>query len=177
MEGIGKKRVDQIAESWERQKEIKNVMLFLQDHGVNTSYAARIYKQYGNESIAVVRENPFRLADDIWGIGFRTADQIAQKLGVQKEAYMRLRSGIMYALSDLAEQGHVYGEKYQLARHAAELLEAEESSVIMTMDQMLKDRDLIQETKISFQEEVGDDVRLDAVYLPPFFFEIGRAHV
>lgn len=170
VEGIGKKRVDQIAESWERQKEIKNVMLFLQDHGVNTSYAARIYKQYGNESIAVVRENPFRLADDIWGIGFRTADQIAQKLGVQKEAYMRLRSGIMYALSDLAEQGHVYGEKYQLARHAAELLEAEESSVIMTMDQMLKDRDLIQETKISFQEAVGDDVRLDAVYLPPFFF-------
>lgn len=170
VEGIGRKRVEQIAESWERQKEIKNVMLFLQDHGVNTSFAARIYKQYGNESIAIVKENPFRLADDIWGIGFRTADQIAQKLGVQKEAYMRLRSGIMYALSDLAEEGHVYGEKYQLARHAAELLEAEEPSVIMTMDQMLKDKDLIQETKISFQEEVGDDVRLDAIYLPPFFF-------
>lgn len=170
VEGIGKKRVDQIAESWERQKEIKNVMLFLQDHGVNTSYAARIYKQYGKESIAVVKANPFRLADDIWGIGFRTADQIAQKLGIQREAYVRLRSGIMYALSDLAEEGHVYGEKYQLVKHAAKLLEAEESSVIMTMDQMLKDKDLIQDTKISFREDVEDEVRTDAVYLPPFFF-------
>jgi len=170
VEGIGRKRVGQIAESWERQKEIKNVMLFLQEHGVSTSYAAKIYRQYGNESIAIVRENPFRLADDIWGIGFRTADQIAQKLGVGKEAFVRLRSGIMYALSDLAEEGHVYGEKYQLARHAAELLEAEESSVIMTMDQMIKDKDLIQEEKIRFQEEVGDEVRTDAIYLPPFFF-------
>ena len=176
VEGIGKKRVEQIAESWERQKEIKNVMLFLQDHGVNTSYAAKIYKQYGNESIAVVKENPFRLADDIWGIGFRTADQIAQKLGMQKEAYVRLRSGIMYALSDLAEEGHVYGEKYQLVEHAAKLLEAAEETVIMTMDQMLKDRDLIQDTKVSFQEEVGDEVRTDAIYLPPFFFaEVGTA--
>lgn len=170
VEGIGKKRVDQIAESWEQQKEIKNVMLFLQEHGVNTSYAARIYRQYGNESIPVVRENPFRLADDIWGIGFRTADQIAQKMGMPKESYVRLRSGIMYALGDLAEEGHVYGEKYQLVRHAAKLLEAEESTVIMTMDQMIKDRDLIQDTKIGFQAEVGDEVRLDAVYLPPFFF-------
>ena len=176
VEGIGKKRVEQIAESWERQKEIKNVMLFLQDHGVNTSYAAKIYKQYGNESIAVVKENPFRLADDIWGIGFRTADQIAQKLGMQKEAYVRLRSGIMYALSDLAEEGHVYGEKYQLVEHAAKLLEAAEETVIMTMDQMLKDRDLIQDTKVSFQEEIGDEVRTDAIYLPPFFFaEVGTA--
>ncbi len=176
VEGIGRKRVEQIAESWERQKEIKNVMLFLQDHGVNTSYAAKIYKQYGNESISIVKENPFRLADDIWGIGFRTADQIAQKLGMQREAYVRLRSGIMYALSDLAEEGHVYGEKYQLVTHAAKLLEAEESSVIMTMDQMLKDRDLIQDTKISFQEEVGDEVRTDAIYLQPFFFaEVGTA--
>lgn len=170
VEGIGKKRVSQIAESWEQQKEIKNVMLFLQEHGVNTSYAARIYRQYGNESISVVRENPFRLADDIWGIGFRTADQIAQKLGMPKESYVRLRSGIMYALSDLAEEGHVYGEKYQLVKHAAGLLEAEESTVIMTLDQMIKDRDLIQDTKIGFQAEVGDEVRLDAVYLPPFFF-------
>ena len=168
--------MDQIAESWERQKEIKNVMLFLQEYGVNTSYAARIYKEYGNESIGIVRENPFRLADDIWGIGFRTADQIAQKLGVSKEAFVRLRSGIMYALSSLAEEGHVYGEKYQLIRHAAELLEAEESSVIMTLDQMLRDKDLIQDMKIAYSEEAGEDVRVDAIYLPPFFFaEMGTA--
>lgn len=163
VEGIGRKRVEQIAESWQQQKEIKNVMLFLQEHGVNTSYAARIYKQYGNESINIVRENPFRLADDIWGIGFRTADQIAQKLGVPKEAFVRLRSGIMYALSDLAGEGHVYGEKYQLVKRAAELLEAEEATVIMTMDQMLKDRDLIRDVKAGSPAE-------EAIYLPPFFF-------
>lgn len=170
VEGIGRKRVEQIAESWEQQKEIKNVMLFLQEHGVNTSYAARIYRQYGNESINVVKENPFRLADDIWGIGFRTADQIAQKLGIQKEAYVRLRSGIMYALSDLAGEGHVYGEKYQLVKRAAELLEAEEGPVIMTMDHMLKDGDLIRDVKISVQQKEGERTETEAIYLPPFFY-------
>jgi exodeoxyribonuclease V alpha subunit len=96
VEGIGAKRVGMIKESWERQKEVKNIMLFLQDHGVSTSFAAKIYKAYGNESIDKVKENPFRLADDIWGIGFKTADSIAAKLGFGKEAYVRLRSGVMY---------------------------------------------------------------------------------
>ena len=143
--GIGKKRVDKIAESWERQKEIKNVILFLQDHGVSTAFAAKIYRQYGNESIQKVRENPFRLADDIWGIGFKTADSIAMKLGIGKEAFIRLRSGIMYTLSELADEGHVYAEREQLIRKASELLEAEDTSIIMTMDQMLKDEELIRE--------------------------------
>ena len=171
VEGIGRKRVNQIAESWEQQKEVKNVMLFLQEHGVNTSYAARIYKQYGNDSINIVKENPFRLADDIWGIGFRTADQIAQKLGIGKEAYVRLRSGIMYALSDLAGEGHVYGEKYQLAARASELLEAEETTVIMTMDQMLKDKDLIRDSKETAGSQAAEGgEKTEAIYLPPFFF-------
>ncbi len=163
VEGIGRKRVERIAESWERQKEIKNVMLFLQDHGVNTSFAAKIYKQYGNESIDIVKKNPFRLADDIWGIGFKTADQIARKLGVEKEAFVRLRSGIMYTLSNLADEGHVYGEKEQLIGRAAQLLEADEAAVVMTLDQMLKDKDLIRET--------------EAIYLPPFYYaETGVAN-
>ena len=118
VEGIGEKRIRKIAESWEKQKEIKNVMLFLQDHGVSTSFAAKIYKQYGNESVNKVRENPFRLADDIWGIGFKTADGIAQKLGFGKEAFVRLRSGIMYTLSNLADQGHVYATKEQLIKRS-----------------------------------------------------------
>ncbi len=175
--GIGNRRVEQIREGWERQKEIKNVMLFLQDHGVSTAFAARIYRQYGNESIAKVRENPFRLADDIWGIGFKTADGIAEKLGFAKESFVRLRSGIMYTLSCLADEGHVYGEREQLLRKAAELLGSEEAPLVMTMDQMIKDRDLILETRISFDETVADEVRMDAVYLPPFYFaEIGTAN-
>ena len=88
--GIGKKRVENIHKSCEGQKEIKNVMLFLQEHGVSTSFATRIYKQYGNKSIEMVRENPFRLVDDIWGIGFKTADGIAEKLSFEKNSFIRL---------------------------------------------------------------------------------------
>ncbi len=168
VEGIGEKRIRQIHESWERQKEIKNVMLFLQDHGVSTSFAAKIYRQYGNDSIAKVKENPFRLADDIWGIGFKTADSIAEKLGIGKEAFVRLRSGIMYTLSSLADEGHVYAYKGQLIKRATELLEAEESSIVMTLDQMLADKDVISEP---VSEEKGD-----AIYLPPFYYaEVGVA--
>ena len=168
VEGIGEKRIRQIHESWERQKEIKNVMLFLQDHGVSTSFAAKIYRQYGNDSIAQVKENPFRLADDIWGIGFKTADSIAEKLGIGKEAFVRLRSGIMYTLSSLADEGHVYAYKGQLIKRATELLEAEESSIVMTLDQMLADKDVISEP---VSEEKGD-----AIYLPPFYYaEVGVA--
>lgn len=168
VEGIGEKRIRQIHESWERQKEIKNVMLFLQDHGVSTSFAAKIYRQYGNDSIEKVKENPFRLADDIWGIGFKTADSIAEKLGIGKEAFVRLRSGIMYTLSSLADEGHVYAYKGQLIKRATELLEAEESSIVMTLDQMLADKDVISEP---VSEEKGD-----AIYLPPFYYaEVGVA--
>ena len=177
--GIGRKRVNQIAESWQRQKEIKNVMLFLQDHGVSTAFAAKIYRQYGNESVEKVKENPFRLADDIWGIGFRTADGIASKLGIAREAFVRLRSGIMYTLSELADEGHVYARREQLVKKAAELLEAEESTIVMTMDQMFHDRELIRE-KVSrpqmfpegmaVPEDAAAEVEEECVYLPPFYF-------
>ena len=174
VEGIGNKRVQMIAESWERQKEIKNVMLFLQDHGVSTSFAAKIYKQYGNDSIPTVKENPYRLADDIWGIGFKTADQIAEKLGFEKNSFERLRSGIMYTLSELSNDGHVYAEKKQLIKAASELLEAEEEYIIMTMDEMLVKEDLIQEKTIHKMDAEGNVI--EAIYLPPFYYaEIGVA--
>lgn len=174
VDGIGDKRVRMIAESWEKQKEIKNVMLFLQENGVSTSYAAKIYKQYGNDSIPTVKENPYRLADDIWGIGFRTADQIAQKMGFDKNSFVRLRSGIMYTLSELSNEGHVYAEKQQLIKAASELLEAEAENVIMTMDEMLKKEDLIQEKNIIKTDENGNSQ--EVIYLPPFFFaEVGTA--
>lgn len=160
--GIGHKRVRMIAESWERQKEVKNVMVFLQEHGVSTAFAAKIYRQYGNESINQMKENPYRLADDIWGIGFRTADSIAGRLGFGKDTYMRLRSGIMYTLGELADEGHVYASGRQLTQKASALLEADEGCVVMTVDQMIKDKDLIREE--------------EAIYLPPFYYaEIGTA--
>ena len=183
--GIGRKKVDKIAESWERQKEIKNVMLFLQDHGVSTAFAAKIYRQYGNESISKVKENPFRLADDIWGIGFKTADSIAMKLGIGKEAFIRLRSGIMHTLSELADEGHVYAERDQLIKKAAELLEADENCIIMTMDQMFQDEELIREKIMVPQfaegemapEDAAKEIEKECIYLPPFYFaEVGVAN-
>jgi exodeoxyribonuclease V alpha subunit len=174
VEGIGRKRVWMIAESWERQKEVKNIMLFLQEHQVSSSFAAKIYKQYGNDSIAVMKENPYRLADDIWGIGFKTADQIAEKLGFGKESYVRLRSGLMYTLSELSNDGHVYAEKQQLIDKASELLEASPETVIMTMDEMIKQEELIQEKNITKIDEDGNSII--PIYLPPFYFaEIGVA--
>lgn len=88
--GIGTRRVEQIKKAWIEQKEIKNIMLFLQGHDVSTAHATKIYKQYGADSISVVQENPYRLADDIWGIGFKTADTIASKLGFEKEKYINI---------------------------------------------------------------------------------------
>lgn len=175
--GIGSKRVRMIQESWERQKEVKNIMLFLQDHGVSTSFAARIYKQYGNESISRMKENPFQLADDIWGIGFKTADGIAEKLGFTKESFVRLRSGIMYTLSELANEGHVYASREQLVSKASSLLEAEEAYIVMTMDQMVTDKELICQ---SIRDGILADVpvaQAEAVYLPPFYYaETGAAN-
>lgn len=174
IEGIGSKRVQMIAESWQRQKEVKNIMLFLQDHQVSTAYAAKIYKQYGNDSISVMKDNPYRLADDIWGIGFKTADQIAMKLGFGKESYVRLRSGLMYTLSELSNDGHVFAEKQQLIDRASELLEASPETVIMTMDEMLRKEELILEKNIVCTDEEGN--KITAIYLPPFFYaEVGVA--
>ena len=172
--GIGKKRIERIKESWEKQKEIKNIMFFLQEHEVSTSFAAKIYKQYGNESIAVMKENPFRLADDIWGIGFKTADAIAEKLGFGKETYIRLRSGILYTLSTLADEGHVFARKEQLILSAMNLLDAQEEYIIMTLDQMKKDEDVI---VCPYQTEAeGEVLEEEAVYLPAFYYaETGTA--
>lgn len=174
VEGIGRKRVQMIAQSWERQKEVKNIMLFLQEHEVSSSFAAKIYKQYGNESIAVMKENPYKLADDIWGIGFKTADQIAEKLGFNKESYVRLRSGLMYTLSELSNDGHVYAQKQQLIDKASELLEASSETIIMTMDEMIRQEELIREQKIVKTDEAGNPVT--PIYLPPFYYaEVGVA--
>ena len=114
--GIGKNRVEQIKKSWVEQKEIKNIMLFLQEHDVSTTHATKIYKTYGNESIDVVKENPYRLADDIWGIGFKTADTIAEKMGFGHERFTRLRSGLLYTLNRLSDEGHCYAKREMLVK-------------------------------------------------------------
>lgn len=153
--GIGKKRVEKIRDSWEKQKDIKNVMIFLQQYGVSTAYAAKIYRQYGKESIDNVKENPYRLADDIWGIGFKTADGIASKMGYEKNDLRRCKSGIGYTLNELSNEGHVYAIEEQLIEAAKKLLEADEEPIRQAISEMIASEDLIREN--------------EAIYLPPFY--------
>ena len=186
--GIGRLRVERIKESWAEQKEIKNIMLFLQSHDVSTAHATKIYKTYGNQSIEIVKENPYRLADDIWGIGFRTADIIAGKMGFGEERFARLRSGIMYALNQLADEGHCYGTREQVLTAAGELLKVDEALLVMTLDEMMRQRDVIVEkAKVPADEtangvshgpvdEMTETQIEEAIYLQPFFFsEMGTA--
>ena len=168
--GIGKIRVERIKKSWVEQKEIKNIMLFLQGHDVSTSHATKIYKTYGNDSIQIVKENPYRLADDIWGIGFKTADTIASKLGFGHEKYERLRSGMLYTLNRLSDEGHCFATRDMLLKNGAELLEVGENVLSMTLDEMIQAEDV--KTEIF----TADEERKVAIYLPPFYFsEIGTA--
>ena len=155
--GIGKKRVEMIKKAWKDQKEIKNIMIFLQSYGVSTSFGSRIYKFYGNESIEVVKENPYKLADDIYGIGFKTADGLAFKLGIEKDSFKRCRAGIFYTLSQLSEEGHCYATTEQLVAKCVEILEVEEAKIVMSIDHLVKEKELIKEDP-------------DIIYLPPFYF-------
>ena len=166
--GIGPLRVERIRKSWAEQKEIKNIMLFLQGHDVSTSHATKIFKTYGENSITVVQENPYRLADDIWGIGFHTADAIAQKLGFDQTKPVRLRSGLLYTINKLSEEGHCYATRELLLKAGAELLGVKEELLSTTLDEMI----LAEDVKTEEIPESGED----AIYLPPFYFsEIGTA--
>lgn len=124
IEGLGKKRIDSIITCWSEQKSIRGVMIFLQSHGVSPAYAQKVYKAYGDQSVKKVQENPFHLAKDIHGIGFRTADAIAQKLGIPKDAPARIDAGIEQTLSDQCDDGHVCFPVEDLIKLAIEALEA-----------------------------------------------------
>ena len=160
--GIGYLRVDKIKKSWAEQKEIRNIMLFLQSHDVSTSHASKIYKTYGDQSLSVVKENPYRLADDIWGIGFHTADGIAQKLGFEKSMPVRLRSGLLYAIKKISEEGHCFATKAQLLNEAAELLEVTAEQLDPVLEALIASEDV--------KTELIPDTDETGIYLPPFYF-------
>jgi exodeoxyribonuclease V alpha subunit len=122
VEGIGPKRSERITKAWSQQRRIRDVMVFLQSFGVSTAYATRVYKEYGDRAIAVVRENPYRLAGDIQGIGFKSADQIAVRLGIGKASPVRAQAGVLHVLTTLSEEGHVYVPRPRLVSAAVEIL-------------------------------------------------------
>jgi exodeoxyribonuclease V alpha subunit len=130
VEGIGTKRIEMIKKAWADQKEIREVMIFLQSHGVSSGYATKIFKQYRNESIKVVKENPYRLATDIFGIGFVTADKIAEKLGFAKDSKLRAEAGILYVLHQLSDEGHVYFPFEPLIEKCQEILHVDREVIV-----------------------------------------------
>ena len=166
VEGIGKKRIAMISKAWDEQQEIREVMLFLQSHGVSTGYAAKIFKQYGNRSIAVVKQNPYRLAADIFGIGFVTADQIAAKLGIAKNAGMRVEAGILYVLYQLADEGNVYFPYEPLISKSCKILEVEREPVIIALGKLTVDQVIVMEDINDHPDDLRENNR--AVFLAKF---------
>ncbi|MGA2316963.1 MAG: ATP-dependent RecD-like DNA helicase [Thermodesulfobacteriota bacterium] len=161
VEGIGPKRISMIIKAWVEHKEIKEIMIFLQGHGVSAAYSAKIYKQYGDQSIETVRENPYRLANDIYGVGFITADKIAQNLGIDRNSLIRAKAGLIYILNRLTEEGHVYYPESQLIHKAKEILSVDEEIIILAVKELSKEKEL-------FLEDLDPDGNLKAVYLAPF---------
>lgn len=182
--GIGPKRVTNIIKAWEEQRAIKDVMVFLHSHGISTHLAVKIYKQYGDQSLAVVQTTPYKLVQDIHGIGFKTADKIAQALGLSADDPARIEAGIHYTLSKMADDGHVYAPQDELEPEAAEILQIPAERVTVVLES-LENSELVRRETITYPtadrrrttaagENTGDEVQVvreeRAVYLPALYF-------
>ena len=196
--GIGRKRIQIIKDAWEAQREIKNVMIFLQSHDVSPAHAAKIYKTYENDAIPIVTEDPYRLADDIYGIGFVTADTIAQKLGIDKDAPQRVQAGIKYVLSQKADDGHVFQRRAELIEACQTMLEQEPEAIEQGISVLIEKEEImnpgftdvvisdeqrrIDETQENSEISETDQEPLStdnhsAIYLAPFYYaELGVAN-
>ena len=157
VEGIGPIRADRIARAWEEQKEIREVMVFLQGQGVSSTYAVKIYKVYRDKSISIVKQNPYRLALDISGIGFKTADRIAQNMGIDPGSQIRAEAGIIHVLNELVNEGHVYYPYEELKTAAASLLEVEDTVLDGAIAALTEQRRVVVEERAESR----------AVYLTP----------
>lgn len=155
--GVGKKRAAEIRKSWDSQKEIKNIMLFLQECGVSTGLAVRIFQEYGQESIEAVKKNPYMLADEMFGVGFKTADSIAMRMGFERDGHFRCRAGLRYILGEHRRDGHCYMPRCELIKSTAGILEIEDTRPGETLDYMLEKAELCNEGP-------------DKIYLRPLFF-------
>lgn len=177
--GIGEGRTEKIIAAWEEQKSVKEIMLFLHEHHVSTNLAVKIYKAYGDQSLEVVKHNPYQLEQDIYGIGFRTADKIAQNLGLPHDHPARIEAGVVFAINEMVNEGHVYTPLNQLSARAEALLEVEEGLIqsgierLTAIDRVRKEQ-VIKETAISNDTnprigEVSAAYGEPAIYLTPFF--------
>lgn len=158
VDGIGAGRLKKIVEGWQEQRESRDLMLFLQSHGVGPGLSVRIFRAYGRAALDLVRENPYRLAEEISGIGFLTADAIAEKLGFPKDSPLRLEAGLHYVMSESVNQGHVYMPSHELLKRASEILQAE----FEALEEPL--RSLCQQDRLTAEYFRGEEE--PAIYLP-----------
>jgi exodeoxyribonuclease V alpha subunit len=164
--GLGPKRTQRIADAWEEQKAIKEVMVFLPGVGVSTSLAVRIYKRYADESIPIVRAEPYRLASEVWGIGFKTADTIAEAVGIPHDSPERIKAGLQYTLSQAADNGHCYLPEPDLIRDAAKILEVDRERIVPCLEELVVEDGVVRESVRASRDPSGSSV--PAIYLVPF---------
>ncbi len=161
VEGFGEKRIALIRQAWSEQKDLRDVMVFLQGHEVSPSLATRIYRHYGRDTLRVIRENPYRLADDVFGIGFLTADRIAGKLGIPRDSLMRCEAGMLYVLGRMADDGHVYAPYDLLIDECMKALDAGREIVLKAFAKLAEARRIV----VDEMHEHGLEENNKAVYL------------
>ena len=141
--GIGKKTLEKIIGAWQRRSHIRGLMVFLQECAITVNMASKIYNAYGDSAKEKISQNPYCLIDDVWGVGFKKADAIAQKLGFEHDTYKRIRAGLSYVVSEAAADGHTYLPKTSLLTHAAEILEVPEDKALFSLDHIIKEGALV----------------------------------
>ena len=146
VEGVGPVRARSISDAWQEQRALRDIMVFLHSHGVGTSRAVRIFKTYGDHAVEIISDNPYRLAKDIWGIGFRTADAVAQKLGIEPDSMVRVRAGIEFVLTEATDDGNLGLQERALIERAQSVLEVDETQVRHALQQEIQEGEVVIET-------------------------------
>jgi len=163
--GIGPDRAGKITSAWDEQKHIKEIMVFLHAHGVSTNLAVKIYKTYGDASLETVQKNPYQLERDIYGVGFKTADRIAQALGLAPDHPSRIEAGIVFALSELINDGHVYAPREMLAQRSVELLGVSQDLITPAFERLIEEERIHPEV-VPLSADNGKDIFPDVADLP-----------
>jgi len=178
---IGPKRSEAIASAWIEQKQVKDIMLFLHGHEISTNLAIKIYKEYGDRSMGIVQSDPYRMAKDIYGVGFKTADRIAQSLGLPHDHPSRVEAGLVYSLNEMVDEGHVYVPREELSEAALELLGEIDPELVPQAIDRLREQDRVFEELVPVEKykagtgtgkgigEAKEDYNQPAIYLTPFY--------
>jgi exodeoxyribonuclease V alpha subunit len=179
VKGIGPRRIQRIRESWREQKAVRGIMVFLQSHGVGTARAVRIYKTYGDQAIDLVRANPYRLATDIWGVGFKSADELAERLGIDRSSPLRARAALRYVLQELSHEGHCGFPEAGVQERTAALTGIDREVIAAAVEHQRSEGELVRETWRKDETEPPSPSSFPDepwLYLKPLFLaELGAA--